>query len=157
MCPLPTCTKYICSSTVRDLRFFPRLDPAMFPVQILLCSPRSLWSPRPPLYFDYLGCLAPVQAGVTSAHACTVMCPQSGHVLHLLRAGSLSSGFCSSPAPVPGFSRKGRGWTPVRFPGVATRPTLLHHSVRPLPDSSLHLTQGSVLLSLTVILPSIIN
>lgn len=55
VCPLPTCTKYTCSSTVWDLRFFPRLDPGTFPFQILRCSPRSLWSPRPPLYSDYLG------------------------------------------------------------------------------------------------------
>lgn len=31
VCPLPTCTKYTCSSTVRDLRFFPRLDPGTSP------------------------------------------------------------------------------------------------------------------------------
>ncbi|CAO2609140.1 Lymphocyte antigen 6 complex locus protein G5b, partial [Lemmus lemmus] len=51
--PIADLPKYTCSSTVLDLRFFPRLDPGMFPFQILLCSPPSLWSPRPLLYPDF--------------------------------------------------------------------------------------------------------
>lgn len=116
VCPLPTCTKYTCSSTVRDLRFFPRLDPSTSPSRFcsavlnpcgllgLLYTPATwVWSPS-----------CPSRCDLCSRVYCRGR--QSGRVLHLLRASSLSSGFCSSLAPVSGVSRKGRGWAPMQVP-----------------------------------------